>query len=209
MAIAAISQVIVTKEQVRTHLQENSISEAMTDTLQLHINGATSFLLGYTGRKRLVEDSGSDLTEYYDGDGTQSLILRESPVISISEVVLDPHYSSVAVTLTGPTAPALQTDDMYIDAEGGILYLKNYSFPNSSQSVQLDYSPGFEDTADEFLALQAIVLDTILRRFTAWKEKRSGVSSTSRSEESITYTADDFDKEILMYLERFRRTLIA
>lgn len=78
---------------------------------------------------RVLEDSGSDITEYYNGTGTGVLLLNAYPVTSITSVS---YLSSVSAGAASYTAYG--TDEYYHDADTGALFRYSgidYSFVDS------------------------------------------------------------------------------
>lgn len=63
---------------------------------------------------RIIEDVGSDLTEYYDGTGTNTLTLKAYPITAWTSIS---YLSSVASSVASYTAYA--TDEYYYVADTG------------------------------------------------------------------------------------------
>lgn len=85
---------------------------------------------------RDIEDGGSDITEYYDGTGTDFLFLRSWPVTSITSVS---YLSSVTSGVAGYTA--YSDGDYYYDSTSGRLFRyagEDFAFPES-----VPYSSGW------------------------------------------------------------------
>jgi len=83
----------------------------------------------------------ADVTEYHDGDGNQSVLLRNLPVNSIATVHDDIDRVYGAATL-------IPASDYTFD-DNGILTLPLYVFTIGRNNIKVVYNAGFSDVPDD------------------------------------------------------------
>ena len=210
MSINLSAQALMSVGEAKRYLESNGLAEVDEDILKVHINAATGFILNYCSRKRLKWIS-SDFTEYQDGDGSNMISVRETPIKSVTSVVLNPHWPTSAITITGPTSPALQTDDMLIDARLGRIMLKSHLTPDSFQSVQIDYRPGYYDNAEptsvdsgdpELLELKLLALEALAKKWKRRAGNRWGLASATTDKGTVVYELNDFPRHVKSALDK-------
>jgi len=90
-------------------------------------------------------------TEYYDGDGTDTLLVDQWPIISITSLNED-----VSRDFLGDTA--IDATDILIYAKEGriVLYADEYAFSIGKQNIKIVYVAGYADIPAD-LALAALM----------------------------------------------------
>jgi hypothetical protein len=99
--------------------------------LQGMITAASTAILNYLQRVLVAKN----YSEVRNGQGTQGMMLRQFPIISVASVMV----GQVNV-------PAPQNPDMcgfVFDAEKGMLYLRGYAFCAGFQNISVNYTAGF------------------------------------------------------------------
>lgn len=163
------------------------------ESINQHINRASWELNTLTGRQLLARD----LTEYYDGDGSDLLILRQWPINSVTSIYIDAGRSYGSDTLVS------SDDYAYYDVRGTVGF-DGASLTPGMQSVKITYNAGYTTIPPDIegACLQMVAIDH--KRET---EKRVGV--LSRSDElggSITYVFDTpfVDRVVAKYARKYR-----
>ena len=137
--------------------------------------------------------------ELYDGDDTSALVLKNYPVISVEELVVDG-------TTIGPS-------DYYFYKDKGMIRLKNGEFEsieglgNSYQNVSVSYTygcPDFEDTS-MFKVAQLLVVytasrDVLYAAGCQSTSEQSGIRTEKLAEYSISYDVNGTYINRLKYL---------
>lgn len=107
------------------------------------VDWATDFVHSYCGR--YFPQASYD--EYYDGDGTDGLLLRQYPVVSVASV-------EIGGVQLDPASYALY-------AQLGLVRLKGGVFPRGKKNVRLQYTAGYstipkdlEQAAVELVAIK-------------------------------------------------------
>ena len=110
---------------LKTELSNNDLLLA-----SLAVNGACEAVRSYTGQTiNLVED---DMVRM-SGNGRQTLLLPEVPVVSISSIEVDGEPD---------------TDETHVDQAGGIIYRES-PWPRGFFNIQIVYTHGWAPTPDE------------------------------------------------------------
>lgn len=148
MALESYS--LTTVAAVKAHLD---ISVSTWDTvIEDMIDATTDMIESYCGGRRF-KASGSDVTEYYDGDvlrdGKNILALKSYPIISITSV----SYSSG--DYNNPTWTAYDPATYYIkNSARGLLYMN--ALPYEHQALRVVYQAGYATIPND-LALACIM----------------------------------------------------
>lgn len=126
----AASTGLTTLAKVKSYL---GISETADDTLlQNIIDSVSEAIEHYCGRRFALEER----TEFYDGEGSSSLVLKCRPVESVSSIIDDTSHNF--------PASAEMDDDFYVFyPEAGIIELTNGTFANGKRNVKVTYTAGF------------------------------------------------------------------
>jgi len=216
MAVTIHAQAIISLDEARRYLQDQGFPTDGFDLLTIHINAITSMMLNVCGRSRLKWIDADEIIEYRDADGTTEIHTKDAPIRKLVSVSLEPLSSTPGTVYTGPTEPAVTNDDLFFDAEEGLIVLKSNVFPEGSKTVKLVYEAGYydgtgsspNDVADhEFNGLKMIALDALATKWNRFKSQKHGIESESKQETSVTYSTADFSTHVLKDLRRFRRTL--
>jgi len=140
------------------------------------INGASWMLNSMTNRKLLARA----LTEYYDGDGTNTLLLRNPPLNLVTNLYDDPAREWGTDTIV--------STDNYVtyEAQGKIVATET-SFSVGAKVIKIVYNGGYA-TVPYDLAMGCIEL--VCYWYDRYKNKRYGIKSISTEARNITYMQD-------------------
>jgi len=157
--------------------------------LTLYINASTQAIETYCGRSFEV----ATRTEYHDGDLSNAILSFQWPIISISQLWVDPTrgFTDTTYQLTAP--------DYLIQGESRITFT-NLITPRVSGSIKLVYSAGYATTPPD-LNLACIWL---VEWFQYHRNRQDmGRTNASKGDESIGILAEA-PKMILQLLNPYR-----
>lgn len=216
-AVLLSNQSFLTVEEALSYLGDQGSPQDDQDSLRVHLNAVAAYMVKLTGRDRLICAAGDQITETRDGDGTETLFLRNAPVRSLVSLTLNPNWSTSS-TVVVPSPPATFSDECYFDAAAGAVILKGATFPAGQASVRVVYTAGFylqdQPTAGaaadmEANELKLIAANILARRWARFRNQRHGVTSETRGDQTVNYQADDATPAEVKELRRYRRSLFA
>jgi hypothetical protein len=176
-----------------------STEESECDLL---INAASRLAVDYTGRgmdnngvSRLLSTS---RTEYYDGDGTDTLHLRSYPISAVTSIYVDPDRDYGSSDL-------LDTDDyVYYENEGKIC-TDGSLFSPGRKSIKVTYTGGYTSIPED---LQLAIKELVLFWYKRNTDKRVGVTNISVGDKSMGYEPN-IPESVLSTFKRYRDWAIA
>lgn len=187
---------LCTVAQVKAEIGIQSSVATFDSVLEVYIDAGTQYIEDYCGRKFIVPDS-SPLTQYYDGNQQNTLLLKEWPVRAIDEVYIDSSSEFGSETLVDPTK--------YRIRDGiGVILLGGKRFSQGIQNVKIVYKGGYEDITNcpSDLNLACIW-------FAAWsyfqKNRQDlGRTNVSKGDENITIT-QEVPKQVRALIDKYKR----
>jgi len=161
------------------------------------INEVSVWINSYCGRQFIQ----TTYTEYYEGTGDSSLVLKQFPVQSVTSL-----YRDVTRQWTVDTAIDL-VHDVQLDADTGLLVLWNHenSFGTGPGIVKVVYSAGYPIGAVPY------DLQLACRKMVAWKyfqdysQRRFGVKSEAMQDRTVTYTEEALLADVEQILNLYKR----
>lgn len=145
------------------------------------LTGVVAAAENHIGRKLAV----AEYDEQYDGNGKQSLVLRQYPVLTVAEVQIDGRV----------------IDDWRND---NWLMMRLAGFPQGLRNIRVRYTAGFDPLPDD---LTDALLQTAAHRLNELDNK--GIQSKSLAGESVTFAAHSRTQGIppaaFAVLEHYRR----
>jgi uncharacterized phiE125 gp8 family phage protein len=165
---------------------DDSIIESM-------INRASIWANDYTGRLLLSRTN----TEYYDGDGTGTLILRQYPVTSITNIYDDVDRAFGSNTII-PAA------DIVLNQENGIVRLFNGSvaFTPGMLNVKAVYVAGYATPPESLKEAVLVCVGNFYRR--QYADQKFGIVSESTGDRTTSYANEDFPARAKSLLNPYR-----
>jgi len=126
---------LTTLVNAKSHLSIKPDDNTMNTRVELFINAASQRIETYTARK--LVDQGT-ITELQHGRSTNLILLKEFPVIAITELRIDDgtHLFTAAETLVAATQYSVGDDRNCLIANTGI-------FPNGYNNVRVQYRAGY------------------------------------------------------------------
>lgn len=190
---------LITLTEAKEYLKTtNASDDAILSAL---INGASSWIKGYLGRS-LVRTS---YVEYYSGDGSDCLLLRNRPIVSVSSIYVDSLRQWASSSLVAST-------NYIVKKESGILetfqLMSNWS-PGSS-NIKVSYSAGYT-TGSSGTMPHDIRLATkrILEKYyrIGYSHRKLDFSSESIEGMNVSFRDDDVAKDVKLMLSPYRNLL--
>lgn len=143
------------------------------------IDSASRLALSVTHRTTLVSTS---LTEYYDGDGTDTLHLKAWPITAVTSIHVDD-----STPRDWATDDLIDSDEYLIYENDGKVVLDGDVFTPGKYNVKVIYTAGYATVPYD---LQQAVEDLVIYWYQRQKEKRVGVRSVSVGDKSTSYEVD-------------------
>ncbi len=148
--------------------QAGSLASVASGTISVLASAATAAIERYCHR----EFASASRTETYDGDGTDELILRGFPVVSID---------AVTITDDDGTEYDVDTDDLDFNANTGLLFFAPDAegdwdyWPKGRQNIEVEYTAGFSgvpaDVQEACVELMAVMYSQASRDPTLTSER--------------------------------------
>jgi hypothetical protein len=180
---------LVTKEDVKTYLNyDGDTNDSVIDSLIARYEADFKHFIG--GVDFDATSTYTTYTEYFDGDGTNSLLLKR-PIRSITSIHIDTDRNYGADTLVA------STDYVYY-SESGIVRLDYKVFSVGNQSVKVVYAAGYK-TTDAPADFKQIIINEVVASLI---EGLSGVNAIEAND--FFYRPDKLRKEADSLKEKYR-----
>ncbi len=141
-----------------------------------------------------IKYQSTQITEYQDGSGTDTVLLNNRPITSVSNLYEDTGGDFGA-------SSEISSDDFIVYEEAGMIRLRYTNFQAGKESIKIIYSAGWtSSTAPQSLKLACIkgVSKTFKLRNT------EGISAKSFVDGSVSYFSDKiFDEMDLKAIQRY------
>ena len=186
---------LCTLEDLKTHLEiEGSDQDAFLSNLVLR---ATSFIETYCNRQL----ASREFTEHYSGDGTNSIMLPNTPITAITQIKDD--KSGQADFDYDDT----DENDAFSYESWGKLLLTNgdvFHEPSSTyplRNYKIIYTGGYATAPED---LRQVCVELAAAKFYLKDKQRQGIASKSVGGQTITYRPDDLSPAQKEVLEAYR-----
>lgn len=181
---------LVSLAEAKTFLKISASSE--DSVIEDFINRASIWANDYTGR-RLKSRSNSDV---YDGDGSDLLLLRDYPLVSITDLRIDDGSYSGA-------PPQTTSDDYTLNLPSGLIKLKNgVLFVKGFQNVAITYTAGYTTAPETVKEAVLLYVGHLYRR--QYADQKFGVQSETVGDRTTTYGTDDIIPKAKALLNPYR-----
>ena len=167
---------------VAEFLQIDITTDAQVAACERAIAEASAAIRNYCNQYiELVEDDTITLDSY----GKSALILPETPVVSVSEVVEDDE------TLTA--------DDDYKLGQWGILHRMNTTWASGIQNIEITYTHGYTTIPDDVIAVCVRAASRAYQAGlkTAESDGVPGIASTTLGDYSVSYAGESASEGLL------------
>ena len=137
----------------------------------------------------------------YDGDGTNLLITKEWPIISVTTVRINE-------TAIDESTSIYNTGWFIRSKEKGFIGLRGYNFSGGIQNIELTYSAGYATVPTDLV--QALIEECAIKVREGPKDHQLGVSSIAAADGSIAMlTVEDLSAHTKMVLDSYARKVFA
>jgi len=136
-------------------------------------------------------------TEQRDGDGTDTLLVRQWPFLSVASLYDDPLRVFGAAT-------QIAAADFAIYANQGMIRLDGRVFSVGIQNVKVTYEAGYADIPED---LQQAVVELVADRFR--NKENQGIRSLAIGSYRVDYGEEELPSEIRGVLDGYRRTRVS
>lgn len=167
---------LVTLQEVKDYLGipvSNTGPDALLETL---INASSKKIESYIDRKIKRQS----YIETQDGAGTDRIVTRHWPVLSVSEIAVD---TSSEFTDANVVTEFLLEGDPAI----GIILKGGRRFPKGTQCIRVTYEAGYDDVPYD---LKQACLFTVEFMYEVRSDRTIRTTSKSKSGESVSYAGD-------------------
>ena len=176
-------------------IASSSTEESECDLL---INAAST--MAATLCQRGIDENGvsrflaTSRTEYYDGDGSDTLHVKAYPLTLVTTLYVDPDRDYGSSTLVESTDYVTYENEGMIKTDGALL-------SGGFKSIKLTYTGGYSTVPAD---LQHAVKELVAFLYKRNTDKRVGVSSVSVGDKSIAYEAN-IPESVMSTFKRYRR----
>lgn len=184
---------LVRLERVKTYLDLANTDTASDVLLQDLIARIGAWVEHYCDRSFAK----ATYTEQRDGDGTDTLIVRQWPLLSVASLYDDPLRVFGAAT-------QIATTNFVIYANQGSIRLDGLVFSVGIQNVKVTYEAGYADIPED---LQQAVVELVADRFR--NKENQGIRSLAIGSYRVDYGDEELPSEIKGVLDGYRRTRVS
>ena len=189
------------------YVNASTTNSADLDRLAMLVNSESHLVNSHVGRSLRRRS----LTEYYDGDGGQTLWLDNYPVNTdtTSMQVWAAARSNYATDTDFSTAAKVGTSQIAMTAEKGKLFIAGRRFTAGHRTVKVTYNAGYDttsaSTADAYIPgdLQSAVHELIALKFHRNRSNAINVISKSHDDGAVVYS-QEIPWSVRMILDKYR-----
>lgn len=177
----------MTLSQAKDYLSIASGDTTKDSWVEMLINSASDLIERHCSRSF----KSASYTHYFDGHGTNEIVLSQYPVSNVTSVKVD------SLRVFGSDTALASTS--FQAMEGGILRLHDTRFPEGSQVVKVEYTAGYTTVPGD---LQIACLFLVEWVFRTQNDRRLGRTSVSKGQEAVT-NIPGIPRDVEMILEPF------
>jgi|ERR1044071_1695302 hypothetical protein len=190
---------LISLAQAKTFLKIPNATTSEDSFLESLINNVSSLASRYCARTFVS----TAFTEYYDGDGSDKLYLRNYPIVSIANL-----YDDLLRTFGADSAIDI-TNDVLIHAGAGIVQLWNNesAFAKGKANIKIVYNAGYASIPYDLQ--HATLLMVLFAYKRQYQDQRIGIQSETIGDRTTTFSNDDIPNEAQLILDRYVRRGVA
>lgn len=193
---------LITLADAKQYLKVTSTSDDAI--IAVLINQVSAWIQGYLKRNLVA----TDYVEYYSGDGTRDLCLRNFPIVSLSSLYIDSLRAWSSDTL-------VDTANLIVKKSSGILTAFNllYGFTPGQANIKVSYTAGYTIGVNggagtlpydiRFAAKR--ILDHHYRL--GYSQRKLDYQTESMQQVNTTFRDFDIPKDVKLMLDGYRNTL--
>jgi hypothetical protein len=186
---------LCTLEDLKTHLEiEASGQDPFLTNLVLR---ATQFIETYCSRQFMSRE----FTEYYSGDGTNSIMLPNTPITAISQIKDDKSEQAGFDYGSSDENDAFSFESWgkVLLTDGDVFYEPGSTYP--LRNYKFVYTGGYATAPED---LRQVCVELAAAKFYLKDKQRQGIASKSVAGQTITYRPDDLSPAQKEVLEAYR-----
>lgn len=191
---------LISLQDAQLYLKISGTSE--DNILNFLINEVSAMVNGFCGRHILQKS----YTEYYDGDGSTELILKNHPLITLTSL----HISDDTRTFNSSTL--ITNSYVFQNKASGILKLDQYNaeqniFLKGNANIKIVYTAGYASTAIPYDIQQAfkIILGYFYQKF---KNQNHQIQSINIGANTTTFLVTDLPSSAKAILNRYKARVV-
>ena len=184
---------ILDKSDVKNFLGIPSAASADDTLITTIIAQIEAEIKTYCKRKYFQATS---LTEYYDGDGTDILLLKEYPIVSVTSLYDDTDRVYGSDTKIGSA-------DIIIYGDEGYIRLDGLSFTKGEKNIKITYKAGYGTGTGETAMPEDLKLALVMLASAVYLEGKAGVNVFENQE--ITYRPNQLRKDGYKIFDRYKK----
>jgi uncharacterized phiE125 gp8 family phage protein len=184
-------------DELKRYMDITGSTDDDDDELVATLNRISKAMETYCDRKFYIQER----TEYYRGTGTNTLVLYQYPITSVSGVWISTSRTWDATTLTA-------SSDYFINNNANALIMYNSDFTAEEyENIRVIYSAGlFSSTATVPADLKMACLKEASRMYRTRNDKgySSRSSDSAGGVDTVSFITAEFTPETLSILQRYR-----
>lgn len=185
---------LTTLALAKNYLRIPTLETSQDSIIELLINSSSQAIERECNR--VLKKRPAPLVEYHHGRRSNIILLREFPIISITELRFDASSEFTdASTLVDPASYSLADDDM------SIVRKKGY-FPDGVKNIKVTYEAGYATVPSD---LEHACLWTVTWYYKIRVSEDIGRTTKSKDGESLSYS-QDMPKDVKDCILRYKRT---
>lgn len=167
---------------------KGSVASADDPVLTRLIDAVSAAILNYIN----VEIGQVAHTEYRDGRGTDSLVTKHAPILSVQSLTV----GGIAIPASNGTSYGYQI------ADSQLVVLRGGTFASGRRNILIAYTSGYASVPGD---IEQACIDTVLRRFA--ELQRAGQSSKTLQGETVSFDTKDLSAQTKLTLQPYRRVV--
>jgi hypothetical protein len=212
MTVELDTYALVTLDEAKNYLMEDPVADLdrEEDLINRLINGISAAAETYMNRKIIARD----YTEDQDGSGTDSMQLRQYPIVSLTSVCVDwernfPVGLNIALSdiiiysEEGKIVRSPSGLNIYIDEETGKI-VKYSTFARGKKNVRTIYNAGYATVPHD---IKHVVLQEIVWHYENTTKKKLGVQAVAAVGENVSVFIGELLPTTKMVLSAYRKLL--
>ena len=181
------SNALCTRLEVKNFLNINASDNISDNLIHDLINRMSVVFENYCGRNICPSAA---YVEYYDGQGSSYLFLKNTPILSVNYIYDDSAWLWGSNTL-------INSSEYRIVNDNHIVYKGRFS--DASQNIKISYNAGYNTPP---LDIKQACIEEVSRLFKRRNER--DIQVLSKEDGSITYITDDFIPFTKSILDKYR-----
>jgi len=184
---------LVSLEEAKQFINKDLNDQTEDNKILQYINSASSLCNSLTHRKLKARD----LTEYYSGDGSNTLMLNNYPINSIASIYDDLDRTYGADTLIDNSDYVIMPTNLAFKViYDGSVFMKGI------RNIKITYNAGYSTIPWD---LREACLELVGFYWMNTEEKRFGILSINLGDGSVRIDTTQIPKSVLQILEAYRR----